>query len=601
MANDFPKNIHLLYVPTIACNLACKYCYLEDQTASDFSGFDPVETLETALSKFMDANILPFNLSLHGGEVTTLKEEVLEKLFSIIKRHYVDNLDALVADGFKKQSPHIKTNLYNFDKIYDLFVEHGVSISGSVDLPLSLHDKYRRSRGDNSILNKTLDNLNILGKYPHSSKLSSTIYLEHFNHIDELINDIWFIHNEIGFDMNNFNFMFGFEPDNEQLPTELQQLSDTQQVEFYQRMKSEFVGTDLEYGLKRNWFDEFRPSYCTNSINCGERFFLLQGDGKIYSCVRGQGRGEFYYGNIFENSVVEIFANAKRKISSKHQELGLSQDCRECEYIHYCNTGCPYVKNLNSSSKSYTCALQKEIYRDNPLTYPPAEDENKQKYLLNDYLIKARPLEAKNSDLVAGTDGKNINKVVLPNDLYQSQNSIYEIIEQDQVLKDLYSDDAIVIELDGTHIPLKSQNLKKQRDLHSIYSDQLVILHVKRSIFAANCNELVRNTLYLQMLRDTNVVYGDEKRVKQEHLFTHQVFYNNLADSELLGDDYVGLELSELLRLHQGLFVDGVLNNLFVTTGFLRDYHYKKQKDNAFYHIQAVNLPFQNIEFYWER
>jgi len=39
---------------------------------------------------------------------------------------------------------------------------------------------------------------------------------------------------------------------------------------------------------------------------------------------------------------------------------------------------------------------------------------------------------------------------------------------------------------------------------------------------------------------------------------------------------------------------------LFVTTGQLREYHYQKQKNNAFYHIQAINLPFQNFEFYWD-
>ena len=40
-------------------------------------------------------------------------------------------------------------------------------------------------------------------------------------------------------------------------------------------------------------------------------------------------------------------------------------------------------------------------------------------------------------------------------------------------------------------------------------------------------------------------------------------------------------------------------NNLFFTTSSLRDYHYTKQKNNAYYHIQAINLPFQNIEFYY--
>ena len=40
-------------------------------------------------------------------------------------------------------------------------------------------------------------------------------------------------------------------------------------------------------------------------------------------------------------------------------------------------------------------------------------------------------------------------------------------------------------------------------------------------------------------------------------------------------------------------------NNLFFTTAALRDYHYLKQKNNGFYHIAALNLPFQNIEFYY--
>jgi uncharacterized protein len=40
-------------------------------------------------------------------------------------------------------------------------------------------------------------------------------------------------------------------------------------------------------------------------------------------------------------------------------------------------------------------------------------------------------------------------------------------------------------------------------------------------------------------------------------------------------------------------------NNIFFTTNALRDYHYTKQKNNAYYHIDAINLPFQNIEFYY--
>ncbi len=58
-------------------------------------------------------------------------------------------------------------------------------------------------------------------------------------------------------------------------------------------------------------------------------------------------------------------------------------------------------------------------------------------------------------------------------------------------------------------------------------------------------------------------------------------------------------DLGELLHMHRSLFRPRVSNNLFVTTQYLREYHYQKQKNNAFYHIQAINLPFQNFEFYY--
>ena len=99
------------------------------------------------------------------------------------------------------------------------------------------------------------------------------------------------------------------------------------------------------------------------------------------------------------------------------------------------------------------------------------------------------------------------------------------------------------------------------------------------------------------MLRDTPVVYGDEQRTKQEHVFTYQIFANCLPESTRLGADYLMADLSGIIELHREHYRKGVLNNLFFTTLHLREYHYQKQKNNAFYHIQAINLPFQNFEF----
>ena len=57
--------IHLLYVPTMACNMACKYCYLEDNTKDEWSKFGALDTLKYAVEKFHDSNVIPFNISLH--------------------------------------------------------------------------------------------------------------------------------------------------------------------------------------------------------------------------------------------------------------------------------------------------------------------------------------------------------------------------------------------------------------------------------------------------------------------------------------------------------------------------------------------------------
>lgn len=61
------KFIHLLYVPTMACNMQCSYCYLGHQTVEKYHDKNPLETLAFAVGKLKEAGVVPFNISLHGG------------------------------------------------------------------------------------------------------------------------------------------------------------------------------------------------------------------------------------------------------------------------------------------------------------------------------------------------------------------------------------------------------------------------------------------------------------------------------------------------------------------------------------------------------
>lgn len=592
------RNIHLLYVPTLCCNLACTYCYLGAQTTGAALKVDAeraAATLRHALNLLEEADILAFNVSLHGGEVTTLPPPVLDELFTLIHRYYLDHFDAINALGHRKSAPHLKTNLYTFAPLYELFDRHKVSISASIDLPLKLHARYRTTRGGQDGLDKTLENLRLLARYPHAKKISATLSAEHLEDIDALIADIWFIHRDIGFDMNQMNFMFAFASElnhAHQGEASLAPATPEQQLALYRALNAAFIGTELEEGLKRNWFDEFKPSYCTHALNCGERFYLLQSDGSVYSCVRGQGIPEFRYGNLFEESIEAIMENGARQIAAIHQAHGFDTECRSCAHLALCHTGCPVVKHQRQNGRSYTCELQKVLYADQPLSYPtpsPAEqafDATLYARAVHPSLAFAQPLAAPAA-------------VVLPHDLDEERNALTALIAADPVLQQLYRDDGFLLEIGDEVVPLASQILKQRSVIYTVTESDRVRVHVRRELFDVNCDEPIRNTLYLQLLRDTPVVYGDEQRSKQEHMFTYQLFMNCLQVSDRFGRGFLMADLAALLALHKPLYRRGVANNLFFTTFNLREYHYQKQKNNAFYHIQAMNLPFQNFEFHY--
>ena len=409
------RSIHLLYVPTLCCNLDCDYCYLGAQTTQAALRVDAaraVDTLRYALEALRSAGVLAFNVSLHGGEVTTLPAPVLDQLFSLIRAHYRENFDALNALGHKKSAPHIKTNLYKFAPFYELFERHKVSISASIDLPLALHARHRRTRGGRDWLARTQENLRLLAGYPHAKKISATLCREHLADIPALIADIRFIHDELGFDMNQFNIMFAFASEMNRASkgdAVLTPASAQEQLALYSALNEAFAGTDLEEGLRRNWFDEFKPSYCTNAFNCGERFYLLQSDGAVYSCVRGQGIEEFHYGNVFSDRIEDILANGARKIARIHQAHGFDTHCQSCAHLALCHTGCPVVKHQNGSGRSYSCELQKAIYADNPRSYPALSVEA-QKEEARSYALAMHPHHAFAQPSVAPKPG-----ILLPN------------------------------------------------------------------------------------------------------------------------------------------------------------------------------------------
>lgn len=570
------KYIHLLYVPTMACNMACKYCYLEDNTKDDWRNYNALETLDYAIKKFKDANVIPFNISLHGGEVTTLSKTDFHDLIEYISTYYHDNKDLITSAGFKIGNPHIKTNLYNLEKHLDTIKEFNVSISGSLDLPLSLHDEYRVTKDNKKTLEQIFKNIELLRDIPNKKKVSATIFKEHYEKIDEIISDIKYLHKNTCLDMNDFNFMIGFDYNSNGI---LHHITEEEQVELYNRMHKEFDGTDLDYGVNGPWFDEFGPGYCTNCDNCGEKFFLLEKNGDIYSCVRGQKNKDYYYGNIYTNTVEEILKTAYQKIFINHNKLSFNDECSKCGYLYLCKTGCPFVKNTYNSNKSYTCKLQQLMYKDRGYNKDKFNDK-----FVYDYVSKMR---------------MNESLKYLPVKVNTEYPTLEEIIRTDKKLKYIYDENVFILKVDNIEYNLESQVLKNTRDFIYITPNSKVKIYMKKNIINEECDYPENNSIYIMILSGNTVTYGDENRNKQRHIATHQAYKGVLDNINSDKEDYYMLDITNLIKEYKNNYSIDSPNNIFFTTSSLRDYHYYKQKNNAYYHIQAINLPFQNIEFYY--
>ena len=570
------KFIHLLYVPTMACNMQCRYCYLEDHTVDTLRGGDCLETLQYAIAKFREADVVPFNISLHGGEVTTLPKQEFHDLIQYISRYYQDMRELITDAGFRVGHPHIKTNLYGLDRHIETIREFNVSISGSLDLPLSLHEKYRVTKGGEGTLERILDNIRLLEEIPDKKKVSATIFREHFEQLDQIIEDIRFLDRNTCLDMNDFNFMIGFDYNSCGL---LHHMSEEEQLIFYRRMHEAFDGTNLDAGVNGAWFDEFGPEYCTNCDNCGEKFFLLERNGDIYSCVRGQKNEDFYYGNIYRDTVDTILKTAARKIFQHHNRQPFPEECARCAYLYLCKTGCPFVKSVYGSGKSYTCLLQQQMYRDRG--YAPDASADETAY---EYVTKMRLEEPEK---------------YLPAKVSAEYPALEQIIAQDAKLKYVYDSSVFELDVDGDRYPLISQILRKSRQILYLTPLSTVKLRMKKHMLQEECDYPENNALYLMLLSGDLVTYGDEGRTKQRHIATHQIYKGVLDHSGDNEEEWYVYDISGLLREYAKEYATGSPNNLLCTTTELRDCHYRKQENNAYYHIQAINLPFQNIEFYY--
>lgn len=575
--------IKLTFVPNQYCNLGCSYCYLGDLTENRDDPSDIVAQFHRIARHLGHQGVLIDSLLLHGAEISTLPASILRDLFSAYteyRRKYRLQLKALGRGG----APiHIKTNLYNFDKLRPLYEEFEVSISGSFDLPFSLHEKLRTTKSGKSTLKRTINNVLLLADYPHRKQISCVVGTEHLQKIDEFIRDIEWL-DDHGFDMvTDFYIMFAYDSVKSDYTSQLDQ---NEMVEFFEGLRQHFEGTKFEQAIYYEWFKEFTHGYCTNQINCGSNNFLVQKNGDVYPCHRGQAEPELKFGNILNLGMPELASKGADTIRSyENRNPAISRECIDCEYFYLCHAGCPIQRNNTQQNKAYTCGIQKALYRAQPHRFPPKPDVSRR--LVDSFIRQNQPRIY---------DDHSIPRIMEFNsELFEEKNALTSIIQRDPRLKTLFRKGAVRLHVNRASTDLFSSRLYGRMTQAVLSPADATKVFIADDLWSLNNTDDAVNAVRVQLLRDNYVVYGDEARTKMEHVATTDFYPAELERAE---GGWI-LDLSHFLNQHATTFLPDFGNLLSITTIKAREYHYAKHAKNAFYHLETVNLPFHEFRFDW--
>ncbi|EAI0964487.1 radical SAM protein [Campylobacter coli] len=576
----------LTFVPNSYCNFACSYCYLGKLTERKEKTTDMAEQFKKIAKKLKDDGVIITEVILHGAELSTSPYEHVKELLKAIDEYKKENhfLIRVLSKDSKKGHHyiHLKTNLYFLDRFFELFKKYEVGISASIDLPLRFHEKYRVLKSGKSTLEKTLKMIELLSAYPYFKQISTTMTKEHLN-VDEFIRDVYKLES-LGFDMaSDFYIMFTYQSANAQ--GDFQMPSDEDMLSFYKNLREKLKDTKYSFALEHFWFKEFLGGYCTNCTNCGDNL-LIQKNGDVYVCHRSQALNELRAGNIFNENYESLKIRNITNIRILENSLKLHKDCLECDYFHLCKASCTIERNDTKLGKSYTCALQKAIYKNNAEFFKA--DKTLAEISLDEFLRQNQT--------------NNYKSFLIPNlslEFRESKNSLENIINDDEILQKLYLKDNFLISVNDELALLDFEKDALYKSFKISSKDNIKLL-IKKEVFDYSPKETLSNFIYMSLLGGEAKVYGDEKREKTLHIETKHLYLEKLLNESLELEGYLIYDISSFLKENSRLYSLNHKNFIFFTTKALREYHYEKQAKNAFYHAQTINLPFLRFEFTWE-
>ena len=318
-------------IVTTNCNLACKYCYIENNVCNNYKEENmSVETAHKAIDEFFEhliaVNMKEAEIILYGGEPlvnwSCVKEIAIYTRQKAVETG-INVIVSMVTNGtlIDKEKAHILAK-------YDVRV--GISIDG----PKEVNDENRIYKKKNeSVYDKVIESLKILNSESVNSGFSITISDYFINNKEQVLNWLQKIpvkgiaYNLYHFSENDDTWKRTYEEQSDFLIQSFEKLSKEKNlIEDRQFRKIESIKES-----------KFKFSDCA-SVGCNQ--ITIRPNGNISICHCYSKTDKYVIGNIYNMTFVEALDSSEAKFW-KYRSPIFNEECLSCEGLFICGGGCP--------------------------------------------------------------------------------------------------------------------------------------------------------------------------------------------------------------------------------------------------------------------
>lgn len=328
----------LTIMPTLDCNLACKYCFEEANRKKGKMSSDVVKKLKELIREKYGEKKEYMNLSWFGGE-PLLGFDIIEDITSYIKLLEIPFDASIITNGV----------LLTEDKIQKIDTLHINSIQITIDGPKEIHDTKRVFKNGQGTYDLILRNMNLLHDYvTHNKEIHVDIRINVDKQNEDKYHELYLKFKE------KFPLFYVYPG----IISQYQTCNNTLPCFVNAREEAQFYIDQYEkYGIIHPEFDitskglKSCMAECINTDLVGPR-------GELYLCLQDVGNKEAEIGSIFEgkNNLRLMAAYCSGNLTFN------SAECRNCHVLTFCGGGCvnKRYRNIKYGDNHYICAAYKD-------------------------------------------------------------------------------------------------------------------------------------------------------------------------------------------------------------------------------------------------